>query len=123
MQKNCPNYAAPYELSLNKCPYCGTSYCDLSALDLAVCEPFYLKIKTLIGGKVCYITQLVRPNTGISMEFSSNNTYCYGGKGEKLIAWQSMPTVTTSLSFEAVPDKNGRLYLVKEEGKDERKCQ
>lgn len=40
MNKNCPNCGAPYDIQLNKCPYCGTSYFDLSALDLTNREPF-----------------------------------------------------------------------------------
>lgn len=55
-QRNCPNCAAPYNIELNKCPYCGTSYYDLSALDLTAREPFYLKIKVYMNGKECYIT-------------------------------------------------------------------
>ncbi len=27
--RNCPNCGAPYDLNLNKCAYCGTSYFDL----------------------------------------------------------------------------------------------
>ena len=44
-QKNCLNCGAPYDINENKCPYCGTSYYDLSALDLSNNEPCYLKIK------------------------------------------------------------------------------
>lgn len=56
--KNCPNCGAVYEPEKNKCPYCGTSYYDMSALNF---EPFYLKIKTNMDGKPAYITQLVKP--------------------------------------------------------------
>ena len=56
--RNCPNCSAPYNVELNKCPYCGTSYYDLSAIDITTHEPFYLKIKAEINGAPCYITQL-----------------------------------------------------------------
>jgi len=55
-KRNCPNCAAPYDVDLNKCPYCGTSYYDLSALDLASSEPFYLKIKTEINSILLIFT-------------------------------------------------------------------
>lgn len=42
--RNCPNCAAPYDMELNKCPYCGTSYFDLAAVQL-MGEPVFLKIK------------------------------------------------------------------------------
>jgi len=32
--RNCPNCAAPYDAALNKCPYCGTSYFDMSCIDI-----------------------------------------------------------------------------------------
>lgn len=101
-QRNCPNCAAPYDVELNKCPYCGTSYYDLSALDLTAQEPFYLKIKVDMNGSPCYITQLVRPRMDMSMEFSSDTVDCYGRFGEKLTTFTRSNSLTTNLSFEAV---------------------
>ena len=101
-QRNCPNCAAPYDVDLNKCPYCGTSYYDLSALDLTAQEPFYLKIKVDMNGSPCYITQLVRPRMDMPMEFSSDTVDCYGRFGEKLTTFTRSNSLTTNLSFEAV---------------------
>ena len=102
MQRNCPNCAAPYDVEFNKCPYCGTSYYDLSALDLAAREPFYLKIKVDMNGSPCYITQLVRPRMEMSMEFSSDIEECYDGIGNRLATYTRSKGLTTNLSFEAV---------------------
>ncbi len=44
-QRNCPNCGAPYKTELNTCPYCGTSYFDMSAIDINEGRPFYLKLK------------------------------------------------------------------------------
>ena len=101
-QRNCPNCAAPYDVELNKCPYCGTSYYDLSALDLTAREPFYLKIKVEINGKECYITQLVKPRMDMSMDFSIDDVDCYGGIGNRLVTYTRSRSLTTNLSFEAV---------------------
>ena len=73
--KNCPNCGAVYEPEKNKCPYCGTSYYDMSALNFESSEPFYLKIKTNINGKPVYITQLVKPYLDrLSINFDADYT-------------------------------------------------
>ena len=43
--RNCPNCGAPYDIHLNTCPYCNTSYFDISAIDIGSTEPFYLKLR------------------------------------------------------------------------------
>lgn len=55
MDRNCPNCGAPYDVSLSKCPYCNTSYFDMSCIDVGERKPFYLKLK--YGG--CIITARV----------------------------------------------------------------
>jgi len=40
--RNCPNCAAPYDVKLNTCPYCGTSYFDMAAVKLGG-KPIILK--------------------------------------------------------------------------------
>jgi len=99
---NCPNCGAPYDISLNKCPYCGTSYYDLSALDLTAREPFYLKIKTEMNGQPCYITQLVRYKPDMSIEISSETVDCYNSFGCPISTFTRSQTMTTNISFEAV---------------------
>lgn len=42
---NCPNCAAPLEIGEVKCPYCGTVYYDLSAIDFDNEIPLFLTIK------------------------------------------------------------------------------
>ena len=69
----------PYQIDLNQCPYCGTSYFDMSAIDFTNGEPFYLKFKVNMGGYECYVTQLVRPRVE-SMEFSSDSVVCTAAK-------------------------------------------
>lgn len=107
-QRNCPNCAAPYDIALDKCPYCGTSYYDLSALDLTRHEPFYLKIKTEMNGVPCYITQLVKPSVDMSIEFSSNTVAAYGELGNRLCSFTRSNTITTNISFEAVTTGNNK---------------
>lgn len=100
-KRNCPNCGAPYEIESNKCPYCGTSYYDLSALDFTSREPFYLKIKTEMNGMPCYITQLVCPRADMSIEFKRENTETYDLQGKMICAFTSGHTLTTNITFEA----------------------
>ena len=37
---NCPNCGAPINPDNNKCSYCGTSYFDLSSIDVDTGKPF-----------------------------------------------------------------------------------
>lgn len=101
-KRNCPNCGAPYDIDLNKCPYCRTSYYDLSALDFSTHEPFYLKIKTEMNGMPCYITQLVRPSADMSMEFSHDTVDCCDVFGNVVSTFSSNNTLTTNISFQAV---------------------
>lgn len=101
-KRNCPNCGAPYDIDLNKCPYCRTSYYDLSALDFSTHEPFYLKIKTNMNGMPCYITQLVKPCANISMDFCSETVDCCDGFGNVVTTFNTSNTLTTNIAFEAV---------------------
>lgn len=47
--RNCPNCGAVYEPEKNKCSYCGTSYFDMTAINIPAREPFYLKVKVEVG--------------------------------------------------------------------------
>lgn len=100
--RNCPNCGAPYDIDVNKCPYCGTSYFDLSALDFSTREPFYLKIKTKMNGMPCYITQLVRPCADMFMELHSETVDCCDTFGNVVSTFNRGSTLTTNISFETV---------------------
>ena len=111
--RNCPNCGAPYQIDLNQCPYCGTSYFDMSAIDFTNGEPFYLKFKVNMGGRECYITQLVRPRIE-SMEFSSDSVEARDVMGNRVCSFVQRQTVTTNISFESIPDKKGKeLFTIK----------
>ena len=112
MNKNCPNCGAPYDVSLNKCPYCGTSYFDMSAIDFKDREPFYLKIKV----NDIIITQLVRPILN-DIVIEHENTYITGRNGTTIAAYNTGLRTITNINFEAIPDKknNNTLVMIKKE--------
>lgn len=113
---NCPNCGHPILAEENKCPYCDTSYFDISAIDLSEEKPFYLKIKVKDSdGRSVIITQLVKPSFG-KMTFSSNYTEARGWKCNKeLTRWAEHPTITTGINFIAIPNKNDNLIVITEE--------
>lgn len=109
--KNCPNCGAVYEIDKNKCPYCGTSYYDMSAIDFEDGEPFYLKIKTKMNGKTIYVTQLVVPKFG-GLTLNNECAYAYGRYNKRLCSCVTNQILTTDVTFETVPDKNGSLFQI-----------
>ena len=79
-QRNCPNCGAPYNVELNTCPYCGTSYFDMSAIDINEGKPFYLKLKT--GNMIFTSKVVVVPD--IQMNFQEDTRSFTGRFGEKI---------------------------------------
>ena len=108
--KNCPNCGAPYDTSEKRCPYCGTAYFDMTTLDFDSHEPFFMKIKT----NGFYVTQLVRP-TDSDITVDCNTTHIIGKFGETLASFDTEKTLSTTLSFTAIPFANNNLMLVEKE--------
>ena len=103
--RNCPNCAAPLSAEEIKCPYCGTSYIDMSCIDLENHEPFYLKIN-MHGYQV---VTMVRPVTA-NMTVSCGTQYAYGGRGmEKFISFQDEPEVNIDISFSGIPNSKNHI--------------
>ena len=97
---NCPNCGAPISADNNKCPYCGTSYFDLSSIDINNDEPFYLKIR--MGNMT--LTQLVRVLPDMSINFESNSCSIYNPSGDRLYKFTTSNSMFTNLKFEAIVD-------------------
>lgn len=112
---NCLNCGAPFDVDKEKCAYCGTSYYDMSALDINSDKPFMLKIKTRMSGTECYITQLVRVSE-MSIETSAETTDVMDCRGIPIHSLITNCSMTTNLTFREVPRKNGSLceIVVKE---------
>ena len=109
-RRNCLNCGAPYDIDKNKCPYCGTSYYDMSAVDFESGEPFYLKIRTNMNGQQVYITQLVKPILN-TIEMSTDTVDCYSYNGN-VASYISNKSLTTNISFIGISDQNGNLMTM-----------
>ena len=105
---NCPNCGAPISADNNKCPYCDTSYFDLSAIDINDNKPFYLKIRM---GKQT-ITQLVRVIPNISVEITDNTYSAYGGIGNKLLTFNTNRNMSINMEFKAIQQSNNVLSTI-----------
>lgn len=113
---NCLNCGAPFDVDKEKCAYCGTSYYDMSALDINNDKPFMLKIKTKMNGTECYITQLVKARPEMHIEMSTETVDVVDIMGAPILSHISNRSLTTNLVFQAVPRQNGSLceIVVKE---------
>lgn len=105
---NCPNCAAPLEIGEVKCPYCGTTYYDLSAIDFDNNEPIFLTIRK----NNMLITQKVKPQT-FSFESSCDEVFATDSKGHRLTILKTNVTLDTNISFTAIPDKNNTLAVMR----------
>lgn len=107
--KNCPNCAAPYDVSLNKCPYCGTSYFDLSAIDICSEEPFYLKIRS---GNAIYTSKVVAREDA-SITISKDIADVVNGWGDVVGRVVTGQSVDIDIGFKSVADgKGSALFTV-----------
>jgi hypothetical protein len=79
-ERNCPNCGASLESDVCKCPYCGTSYFDISAINIDDGEPFYLKLRrrTFDGG-YDIITAFVRADPSLNITCEQDTLYCNMG--------------------------------------------
>ena len=110
---NCPNCGHPILPEESKCPYCDTSYFDMSAIDLSEEKPFYLKFRTKdSNGKNIIITQFVKPRL-TEMTLSADSVECLGSKGNPILSRNiTSQTLSTNLELVAIPDKNNSLMTV-----------
>lgn len=105
---NCINCGAPIDYELNKCPYCGTYYCDLS--EMTVGEVVMLKVNIPEKGKV--LARAILTNLDVSAESEVSRVYTNSGH---VIMSQCLPSVTADMHFMFVDDGDGKLFtMVKE---------
>lgn len=111
--KNCPNCGAAYTLEDVKCPYCGTLYYDLSAIDFTQNKPVFLKFRIPYGNTYADVTQCAIPKLD-TMEVSNEYTDATDSLGTSIARFCTSKTVTTNVQFHAIPyGKDNNLYEIK----------
>lgn len=111
--KNCPNCGAVYTLEDIKCPYCGTLYYDLTAIDFTKNEPVFIKMRVPNGSQVMDITQCAYPRLGdINVSYDTVDVTNHSGFVVK--RFNRGCNMTTNITFDAVPfGKNRSMYEVR----------
>ena len=104
MNRNCPNCGAPYDINVNTCPYCKTSYFDLTAIDIGCDEPFFLKLK--FNGAV-FTSKVVVGET--SIELHEDESCAFDAHGNKLSSIVASRNCDINVNFRSVAD-NGVLF-------------
>lgn len=101
-QRNCPNCGAPYKTELSTCPYCGTSYFDMSAIDINDCKPFYLKLK--MGNMV--FTSKVIVKSDVQIIFNEESYDAIGRYGDEVGRISVNRNIDIDMHFKSVYDPN-----------------
>ena len=113
MRTNCVNCGAAIDIDEQKCPFCGTSYFDLTDIDFTASDPVALRLRLPYYGGKALVTMLARPRLE---EFAVNTDYVYavGHAGERLASIPSSQSVNVGVSFNAVVHpKTNELFCVK----------
>lgn len=107
-QRNCPNCGAPYEIELNTCPYCGTSYFDMSAIDIDEKHPFYLKLK--MGDMIFTSKVIAEPDIQILLNEDSYDAV--GRHGNRIGRFTVNRYIDIDMRFKSVYNPNQVLYTL-----------
>ena len=110
-QRNCPNCGAPYKIELNTCPYCGTSYFDMSAIDIGERRPFYLKLKM----DNMIFTSKVIAEPDIQILFNEESYDAIGRYGNKVGRIAVNRNIDINMCFKSVYDSKGVLCTLEVE--------
>lgn len=112
---NCVNCGAAIDVEATKCPFCGTNYFDLTAVDLCSREPFALKMRVYThDGKKAILTQLVVPNLNGSVISVHRDTIEGVNALGEITSWLTERFSTeTVLSFTGIMSpENGTIYTL-----------
>lgn len=116
MRTNCVNCGAAIDIDEQKCPFCGTSYFDLTDIDFTAHDPVAVRMKVpCTNGAKAMITMLAMPKFG---EFNIETEYVtlYGGPGNQqpVVCFPSSCSANVGVSFTAVPrPRTTELFQVK----------
>ena len=105
---NCKNCGAALDIWKPNCEFCGTKNVNLTALDLGSGEPanFIFKMPSNMrivdkDGADIYLSLLAIPSLE-TIEMVSEPTYCYGGFGNKPLAYINNYSMGMQLKLTAV---------------------
>lgn len=111
MDKNCPNCGAPYDVILDKCPYCSTSYFDMSAIDINSQQPFCLKLR--YGDMIFTSKVIAEPH--IDINYCKDTVEAINLKNNRIKTIIRRNDVDVDIKFHSVLDDKGNLFTMRYE--------
>lgn len=113
---NCINCGAAKDTSDIKCPFCGTTYLDLTAIDFSSDDPvvcqFVLPNNVRLGnsdGRVIMSMLAVPQLEEISQ--TANRVDVFGGCGERMCSFVDSWDVNVGVSFKPVERRNSKTLF------------
>ena len=118
MRTNCINCGAAIDTDVDKCPFCGTSYFDLTAIDFTSHSPVALRLKVPHDrNNNILISMLAIPQLG-NITHNVESVNVIGGMGGQCLAQVPISvSVDVGVTFTAV-NRNGMLYQARRDTND-----
>lgn len=115
---NCINCGAAKDTSEIKCPFCGTTYLDLTSIDFSsdnpvVCQ-FVLPNNITIGDSKAkaVMSMLAMPRLR-TMSMEANSTTVYGDWGNPMATFTTDYDVNIGVSFQPIARKDKTLFTLR----------
>lgn len=98
---NCINCGAAKDIDEIKCPFCGTTYFDMTAIDLDEGTPVALSVR-----KGDFVFQMLARPELESISIEDETATALGQYGNPLVRIVNSRTVTAGLNFKAIPRRH-----------------
>ena len=115
---NCINCGAAKDTDEIKCPFCGTTYLDLTSIDFSSGDPvvcqFVLPNNITIGDSKAkaVMSMLARPCLE-TMSMEPNSTTIYGGCGNPMATFTTGYDVNVGVSFQPIAREDKTLFTLR----------
>jgi hypothetical protein len=109
---NCINCGAAKNTDEIKCPFCGTTYLDLTAIDFSSDDPVVCKFVLPYEKDKIILSMIARPHLE-EISQTENKVDAYGFGGNKLYEFTSSIDMNIGISFKPIAKPNESLYSLK----------
>lgn len=116
---NCVNCGAAKDTSEIKCPFCGTTYLDLTAIDFSTGDPvvceFVLPKNFRYGDKEkdrVIMSMLALPQLD-EISVTNSPTYLDCGWGDRYVYHSAPPDINIGISFRPLQRKDGSIIDIR----------
>lgn len=110
---NCINCGAAKDTNEIKCPFCGTTYLDLTAIDFSSDDPVVCNFVLPHKKDRIILSMIARPHLE-EISQTENKVNVYGSGGNKLCELTSSIDMNIGISFKPIAKPNGVLYDLKQ---------